>query len=196
MAGKWRWAAVILAAAMSTACVFSSTGPLFDPLAGTPLFGEAKRIELSLHEEGGAEPETEIVVHTSGGYVFRDASGETWSESLHRLQGAGEGLFVGQTRVTAPSGEASYLYMLYRAEGERIWRYDASCSDLSVGEARALRLGPEPGATDHDASKPDSEPASQCHAPDRAALEAAFRIIAARKQAKSWLTARALSPAR
>ena len=169
-------AALALGACLALAGCFTSQAALFDG-AGAPVFGTG-RLAVTTYEQG-QDPDAGALEWTAKGYIDaeKDASDKDSVITFHRLPGMGpfSSWYVAQS-ASSSDGDG-FMYMLYRKQGARLYSYDVNCEDLSVAEAQAAHLVRKDEGKECVATRADD-------------LAQAFRLLAKRKPAKSYMVAR------
>jgi hypothetical protein len=166
--------ALALSACLALAGCFTSEQPLFDAKAGVALFGKGHVLVTTYKND--EKPDTGDLDWTDVGYI-EVGKPKGGALSFHKLPNSGwfSHWYVGQTNMGSEDGPLDgWMYMLYRKDGEKLFTYDLSCSDLTDKEVVATHL---------------TRKESECKATAAADLAKAFRILSKRKTAEGYMVA-------
>lgn len=174
---KTVFAALALAACLALAGCFTSEAPLFDARQGVAVFGKGRVLVTTYDKD--QSPDTGALEWTPQGYVEPGKAADG-TMSFHHLTGMGwfSPYYVGQTNMGGSGKDGDgYMYLLYKKEGDRLLTIEVDCKDLSPAEAAQAHL-----------VRKDAD--SECVATRPGDLAQAFRLLAKRKPATGYMTAK------
>lgn len=173
---KTVFAALALAACLALAGCFTSEAPLFDARHGVAVFGKGRVLVTTYDKD--QSPDTGALEWTPIGYIEPGKAAEG-AMSFHHLPGMGlfSPWYVGQTNMGDSGKDGGYMYLLYKKQGARLLTIEVDCKDLTGAEASHAHL-----------VRKDTD--SECVATRPGDLAEAFRLLAKRKSATGYMTAK------
>ncbi len=194
-----RLAAAALALTLGACAQFYSEAPILTAADSVPAYGAGIiGVELRNHSKDKALKlrsvwKDGVYIHT-GKERRQDWSVKTYqiAETL-AASSAAPGSFISQRAMENEGGGVIYYYDLIKPVGDRFVTYDMACSDLSRDERARFNMVPPKSAelpaalASAPSAPPAGEPAPPADPPEclvrtRADLEAAFALIASRKE--------------
>ncbi len=200
-----RLAAAAMALTLGACAQFYSETPMLTAADSVPAYGSSI-VGVALRNR----PDDKVLklrsVWKDGVYIHTGSERrQDWSVKTYQIaetlaaSSAAPGSFISQRAMENEGGGVIYYYDLIKPVGDQFVTYDMSCSDLSRDERARFNMVPpksaEPPAA--PASAPSAPPAVQpvlpadppeCLVRTRADLEAAFALIAGRKEPVGALT--------
>jgi hypothetical protein len=119
---------------------------------------------------------------------------QDWSVKTYQIaetlavSAATPGSFISQRAMEKEGGGVIYYYDLIRPVGDKFVTYNMACTDLQGDERARFNMVPPMPALPAGEPEAKPQPPSDCLVRSRADLEAAFALIASRKQPAGELT--------
>jgi hypothetical protein len=183
-----RLAAGVALLTLGGCAMFYSTAPVYAPGDGQPAYGADIR-GVEMRGKPDEKPLKLSSVWREGVYVHvlrehgrnSTAVEDQVTETLTPLPGLAAH-FVSQRQVTDDEGKVLFYYDLIVRGGPGFLVYNMACTDLTEAERRQFNFAPASPAPQPPGPPAEAQNPPDCEVRTRADLEAAFTLIAGRKQ--------------